>query len=153
MAAGGATLTGRGRPGGLRRAVYYLRFTARLLRGRPLPVVGGISITDACNLDCVHCWRKNQGAGHVPFEQVMDSLQGLHQMGARYLYIQGGEPFTWRDGDRTLADVVDAARRVGFFHVAVCTNGTFPLDARPDSFSVSLEGDAAACRSSTRTAA
>jgi MoaA/NifB/PqqE/SkfB family radical SAM enzyme len=61
-------------------------------------------------------------------------------MGARYLYVQGGEPFTWRDGALRLADVVEAAKAVGFFHVAVCTNGTFPLDAEPDSFSISIEG-------------
>ena len=61
-------------------------------------------------------------------------------MGARYLYIQGGEPFAWQDGSRRLDHVVDEAKGIGFFHVAVCTNGTFPLDADPDSFSVSLDG-------------
>jgi MoaA/NifB/PqqE/SkfB family radical SAM enzyme len=61
-------------------------------------------------------------------------------MGARYLYIQGGEPFAWQDGKKRLDQVVDKAKQIGFFHVAVCTNGTFPLEAEPDSFSVSLEG-------------
>ena len=139
MAARGATLRRR-RPGALRRAGYYARFAASLVRGKPLPVVGGISVTDVCNLDCAHCWRKNRGIGHAPLDRVQRSLEKLHAMGARYLYIQGGEPFTWRDGEHTLADVVRAARTAGFFHVAVCTNGTFPLAADPDSFSVSLEG-------------
>jgi len=82
--------------------------------------------------------------GHAPFEKARGSLEELYRLGARYLYIQGGEPFTWHDGTRTLADVVSAAREIGFFHVAVCTNGTFPLDVEPDSFSVSLEGRRAA---------
>jgi MoaA/NifB/PqqE/SkfB family radical SAM enzyme len=120
--------------------LYFLRVVAGLLAGRPLPVVGGISLTDACNLDCAHCWRKNQGRGHAPFQRVRESLRSLHAMGARYLYIQGGEPFTWQDGPRRLAHVVEEAKATGFFHVAVCTNGTFPLDAEPDSFSVSVEG-------------
>ena len=127
------------RPEG-RKIFYFLRVAAGLLAGRPLPVVGGISLTDACNLDCAHCWRKNQGRGHAPFDRVQESLRSLHAMGARYLYIQGGEPFTWQDGRRRLADVVEEAKSLGFFHVAVCTNGTFPLDADPDSFSVSVEG-------------
>ncbi|MGA2064536.1 MAG: radical SAM protein [Thermoguttaceae bacterium] len=128
----------RGSPG--RKAWYFLRLAGSLARGTPRPVVGGISLTDVCNLDCVHCWRKNQGAGHVPLGQVLTSLRTLYAMGARYLYIQGGEPFTWQDGSRRLDHVVDEAKGIGFFHVAVCTNGTFPLDAEPDSFSVSLEG-------------
>lgn len=122
------------------KAWYFLRVGASLVSGRSIPVVGGISLTDACNLDCAHCWRKNQGRGHAPWEQVQASLRTLFAMGARYLYIQGGEPFTWRDGGRRLEHIVEDAKRVGFFHVAVCTNGTFPLDAEPDSFSVSLEG-------------
>jgi Fe-coproporphyrin III synthase len=123
-----------------RKASYFLRFAVGLARRRPLPVVGGISLTDACNLDCAHCWRKNHGIGHAPFERVQTTLRTLFEMGARYLYIQGGEPFTWHDGDRRLEHVVEEAKSLGFFHVAVCTNGTFPLEADPDSFSISLEG-------------
>ncbi len=140
VAAGGdaVTLLPSGFPG--RKAAYFLRVAAGLARKRPIPVVGGISVTDVCNLDCAHCWRKNQGMGHVPFEQVRETLHTLYGMGARYLYIQGGEPFTWQDGNRRLDCIVEEAKQVGFFHVAVCTNGTFPLEAAPDSFSVSLEG-------------
>ncbi|MBN1910493.1 MAG: radical SAM protein [Pirellulales bacterium] len=132
------TLLGSGFPG--RKAAYFLRVAVSVVRKRPIPVVGGISVTDACNLDCVHCWRKSQGQGHVPFEQVQATLRTLYTMGARYLYIQGGEPFTWQDGSRRLDWIVKEAKQRGFFHVAVCTNGTFPLEAAPDSFSVSLEG-------------
>ena len=124
----------------LRKALYFLRFAGNLARGRQIPVVGGVSVTDACNLDCAHCWSKERGVGHVGFEQVRATLRKLHAMGARYLYIQGGEPFAWRDGKRRIGDVVEEAKRIGFFHVAVCSNGTFPLDAKPDAFSVSLDG-------------
>lgn len=124
----------------LRRLPYYARFALGWASGRPLPAIAGMSVTDVCNLDCGHCWRKNQGKGHVPYRRIVETLAELHATGGRYLYLQGGEPFCWRDGDLRLRDVVRAARRAGFFHVAVCTNGTFPLDAEPDSFSVSLEG-------------
>lgn len=142
----------------IRELPYFARFAARLAAGRPLPAVAGVSLTDVCNLDCAHCWRKNQGRGHAPWGKVLAALERLHSMGARYLYLQGGEPFTWADGRRRLADVVEAARAEGFFHVSVCTNGTFPLDAAPDSFSVSLEGrreshDAIRCGSYARVLA
>ncbi len=133
-------MTPQARTSLLRQAGYFLRLALSMLRRKPVSVVAGISVTDACNLDCAHCWRKNQGMGHVPFDQVLATLGQLYAMGGRYLYIQGGEPFTWRHGPRRLGDVVEAAKATGFFHVAVCTNGKFPLDARPDSFSISLEG-------------
>lgn len=126
------------------RTPYFAALAASILRGRPWPAIGGISVTDVCNLDCRHCWRKNRGQGHVPFTRVREALRRLYGLGARYLYIQGGEAFTWQDGNLRLGDVVRAAREQGFFHVNVCTNGTFPLAAEPDSFSVSLEGRPAA---------
>ncbi|MEI8191792.1 MAG: radical SAM protein, partial [candidate division NC10 bacterium] len=119
---------------------YLLSCAARLAVGRPPIAIGGISITDVCNLDCVHCWRRNGGRGHVPFVRILDALRRLRSMGVRYLYFQGGEAFTWSEGALRLRDVVAAAKAMGFFHVAVATNGTFPLDGDPDSFSVSLEG-------------
>jgi hypothetical protein len=53
-------------PGGCftRNAAYFLHVAASLARKRPVPIVGGISVTDICNLDCAHCWRKNQGCCH-----------------------------------------------------------------------------------------
>lgn len=134
----------RPRRGPLARAIetlaYYAKFAWRDLVGRSLPIVGGLSVTDVCNLDCRHCWRKNTGAGHQPFEAVVRVLEDFHARGVRYLYVQGGEPYTWRDGARDLRHVVRAAREIGFFHAAVCTNGTFPLAAPADTHWVSLDG-------------
>jgi MoaA/NifB/PqqE/SkfB family radical SAM enzyme len=76
----------------------------------------------------------------VSFEVIRRVLGALHAKGARYLYLQGGEPFVWRDGGKRLGDVVEEAKRAGFFHVTVCTNGTYRLDAEPDTFSLSIEG-------------
>jgi Fe-coproporphyrin III synthase len=124
----------------LSQVPYFLSFALRHALGRTLPAVAGISITDVCNLDCAYCWRHNGGKGHVPYPKIAASLRRLYAMGARYLYFQGGEAFAWSDGRLRLRDVVAEAKSLGFFHVAVCTNGTFPLDAEPDSYSVSLDG-------------
>ena len=57
-------------------------------------------------------------------------LTAAHARGFRELYFTGGEPMLWRDGDRTLEDAVRLARRIGFFHVHLYTNGTLGLDSR-----------------------
>ena len=104
-------------------AGYSFSFALCLIGGRPIPVIGGLAVTDECNLDCAHCWDKSRKKTHAPFDKVLSGLRELYSLGARYLYIQGGEPFTWRDGSRNLPDVVNAARETGFFHVKRYING------------------------------
>ena len=57
------------------------------------------------------------------------------------LVITGGEPFLWRDGERALNDVVSFAKKLGFFRIVVCTNGTFELESKADFLWVSLDGE------------
>ena len=54
-------------------------------------------------------------------------MRDAWQARIRELYFSGGEPMLWRDGGRTLEDAVVEARRIGFFHVHVYTNGTLGL--------------------------
>jgi len=123
------------------QAAYYTQFAvSTFLLRRPIPVIGGLAITDTCNLDCRHCWRKNTGKGPAAFETILHTMEVFFKKGVRYLYIQGGEPFTWQGAGYTLSDIVDSAKEIGFFHVAICTNGTFPLEPRPDTYWVSLDG-------------
>ena len=49
-------------------------------------------------------------------------------MGVRILFFCGGETFLWKDGERTLRDLVIEAKNMGFLIVNVVTNGTFPID-------------------------
>ena len=46
----------------------------------------------------------------------------------------------WRDGDRTVEDAVRLARRLGFFHVHLYTNGTLGLEPSADLVWVSIDG-------------
>jgi sulfatase maturation enzyme AslB (radical SAM superfamily) len=61
-------------------------------------------------------------------------------MGMRYLYIEGGEPFLWRDNSKSLKDVIHLAREIGFRFIVVYTNGTFPIIADAKTVFVSLDG-------------
>ena len=63
-------------------------------------------------------------------------------MGIRILFFCGGETFLWRDGEKTLRDLVVEAKEMGFLIVNVVTNGTFPLDLpEADLILLSLDGD------------
>jgi Fe-coproporphyrin III synthase len=108
--------------------------------GREYPFIGGIVITDRCNLHCRHCFVSGRNIPDLSFQEVISGLTSLYKMGLKNLYIEGGEPFLWRDGDRTLRDVIGVAREIGFRYIALYTNGTFPVETKADIVFVSLDG-------------
>jgi MoaA/NifB/PqqE/SkfB family radical SAM enzyme len=118
----------------------WFGLTTVLLRRRD-PIVGSLIVTDRCNLACRHCAVANIRRVNYPFEQLQADMRLLHGQGVRILFLYGGEPFLWRDHDRTLHDVVAEARRIGFLLVNVVTNGTYGLDLpEADLILVSLDG-------------
>jgi len=123
----------------LRKYAYFTLYYLRTQLGKKRPLLSGVKLSHACNLTCVHCpfWRKSPE--RLTFAQVTDALRLLHGQGVRIAIIEGGEPFLWRDGERTLNDVVREARRL-FFSVGVTTNGTFPIDTEADIVWVSIDG-------------
>lgn len=125
----------------LSQLFYYANYGFRnfILR-KPSPLLAGIALTDVCNLRCQHCVVNNSGRGHEPFALVQSWMDDFYHRGARILYLQGGEPRMWRDGEKELNDVIAYARKLGFFRVAVATNGTQPLDFDADLIWVSVDG-------------
>ena len=124
----------------------FLRFAAFgvktiLFRGKK-PILGTVIITDKCNLKCKHCSVNNITAIMHPYEKVKGEMEQLYQMGVRILFFCGGETFLWRDGDKTLCDLVIEAKRMGFLIVNTVTNGTFPLDLpEADLILLSVDGN------------
>jgi len=121
----------------------YLDFVARGLEarllGRRRPFLAGFKVTHRCNLRCRACpfWRRP--ADDIPYEAALRAMDALHRAGARLLILEGGEPFLWRDGRRTLEDLVRAAK-ARFYRVGIATNGTLPLESEADTLWVSLDG-------------
>ena len=106
------------------------------------PILGTVIITDKCNLSCKHCSVNNITAIIHPYEQIKKEMQQIFDMGVRILFFCGGETFLWRDGDRTLRDLVIEAKKMGFLIVNVITNGTFEIDLpEADLILLSLDGD------------
>ena len=112
-----------------------------LTRGKT-PILGTIIVTDKCNLHCKHCSVNNIIAVVHPYEQIKGEMRELYDMGIRILFFCGGETFLWRDGEKTLRDLVIEAKEMGFLIVNVVTNGTFPIDLpEADLILLSLDGD------------
>ena len=123
---------------GLRWGVSYI-LRASLRRRRP-PLVGGLALTDTCNLRCRHCSVGRNTFPEMSFAEARSALSRLRAKGIPVLYIEGGEPFLWRDAGRGLEDVVALARRLGFLYTIIYSNGTFPLRTSADAIFVSMDG-------------
>ncbi|TLM79431.1 MAG: radical SAM protein, partial [Actinobacteria bacterium] len=125
----------------LARLRYYAPYAWRyVVRRSASPLICGIAITDRCNLECRECHVSNTGQGDMPLAEVERIMRASYDRGCRELYFTGGEPMLWRDGDRTLDDAITLARRIGYFHVHVYTNGTQGLDSSADLMWVSVDG-------------
>lgn len=122
---------------------YFAKFGIRtILFKKKDPVLGTIIVTDKCNLKCKHCSVNNITAVIHPYEQIHDEMRQLYEMGIRILFFCGGETFLWKDGERTIRDLVVEAKKMGFLIVNVVTNGTYPLDLpEADLILLSLDGD------------
>ena len=106
------------------------------------PILGTVIVTDKCNLHCKHCSVNNITAVVHPYEKVRKEMQTLYDRGVRILFFCGGETFLWRDGEKSLRDLVIEAKAMGFLIVNVVTNGTFPIDLpEADLILLSLDGD------------
>ena len=123
--------------------LYFAFFGLKtiLLRKKD-PILGTIIVTDKCNLKCKHCSVNNKTAILHPYAQIKKEMQELYDMGIRILFFCGGETFLWRDGDKTIRDLVVEAKKTGFKIVNLVTNGTFTLDVpEADLILLSLDGD------------
>ncbi len=106
------------------------------------PILGTIIVTDKCNLSCKHCSVNNITAVVHPYTQMRREMQQLFDLGVRILFFCGGETFLWRDGEKTIRDLVIEAKEMGFLIVNVVTNGTYPIDLpEADLILLSLDGD------------
>jgi MoaA/NifB/PqqE/SkfB family radical SAM enzyme len=125
----------------INRVCFYANFTWNfVVRQRAEPLIYGIALTDRCNLVCRGCHVSNTGRRDMTWHEVVAALEGAWARGFRELYFSGGEPMLWRDGSHDLAEAIWEARRIGFFHVHVYTNGLLGLDIPADLVWVSMDG-------------
>lgn len=117
-------------------AQYYMR--ARFFNDKR-PILSGIKLTHRCTLKCRQCPYWQRPVPDLGWHQVREILPHLYERGIRIVILEGGEPLLWRDGDRTIHDVVAEAKKY-FYCVGVTTNGTLPMDVDTDIIWVSIDG-------------
>jgi MoaA/NifB/PqqE/SkfB family radical SAM enzyme len=107
---------------------------------RKMPLIRGLVLTNRCNLHCRHCDVATRGPKDLEFAEIRAAVSAFYREGGRCLYLEGGEPFLWRDGGHGLDDIVDYAHGLGYLTVVVYTNGTFPIRTSADTVFVSVDG-------------
>lgn len=123
------------------RLLFYAAYVWRfVLRQRPDPLIYGVALTDRCNLACRGCHVSNTGRPDMSWDHLITALQDAWSRGFRELYFSGGEPMLWSDGEHTLEDAIVEAKRIGFYHVHVYTNGLLGLKTSADLVWVSIDG-------------
>ena len=120
---------------------YGLYFARARLLGARGPLVGGINITSYCNLECVHCVYAAQSIPreHLTRAQIEAMWATFRRQGVRVLFLQGGEPTLWHDGDYGFNDLARDARKQ-FSQVACVTNAILPIDNPCDLVWISVDG-------------
>lgn len=108
--------------------------------GRDIPFIGGLVINDKCNLSCRQCRVSDNKGENLPYNDVEKGLKAFYDKGIRSVFIEGGEPFLWKDEKYRLDDIVNLARRIGFKTISIYTNGTLGIETSADVVFVSLDG-------------
>jgi MoaA/NifB/PqqE/SkfB family radical SAM enzyme len=124
------------------KAVWYglQYFVGYHLLRRRMPLIRGLVLTNRCNLWCLHCDVASRGPKDLSFKEATAAVDAFYREGGRTLYLEGGEPFLWRDGPHRFDDIVDHAHGLGYLTVVVYTNGTFPIRTSADTVFVSVDG-------------
>lgn len=119
--------------------MWYFK-NVMLKKEKPLQTV--LFITDYCNLRCKHCNESGHaGTTMKPYNKIKEELKYAYNEGSRFVDFEGGEPTLWQDGDYRINDLIDLAKKIGFFSTTVTTNGQNPFDnLKADSIWVSVDG-------------
>lgn len=120
-------------------AWWFVR--ARFL-GRRAPLQTVLFITDKCNLRCKHCSvYGSAGYRQRNFDDILADMRRSYAAGSRFIDLEGGEPTLWREGEKTINDIIDAAKSIGFFSITVTTNAQQDFSwIHPHSIWVSMDG-------------
>lgn len=117
-------------------------FVRARIFGRRAPLQTVLFISDRCNLQCKHCTvYQKENQHNMTYEQVREQLEYAYGLGSRFVDFEGGEVTIWKDGDYRINDLIDLARKIGFYSCTITTNAQLPFaGSHADSIWVSLDG-------------
>lgn len=126
------------------KQLFYLAqwFVRARFFGRKAPLQTVLFITDKCNLRCKHCSvYGSAGYRQRKFDDILEDMKESYRLGSRFIDLEGGEPTLWKEGEKTINDIIDAAMAMGFFSVTVTTNAQQDFSwIHPNSIWVSMDG-------------
>ena len=118
--------------------IKYL--TKHWILGKTDPLICGLVLHNKCNLRCRHCTIVDRPSATMSYEEAVHVMDSFYEEGGRCVYLEGGEPFIWKDNSHTMEDVVAYARNRGYYAVIIYTNGTKPLVSDANTLFVSVDG-------------
>jgi MoaA/NifB/PqqE/SkfB family radical SAM enzyme len=129
------------RAGIMKHVIYGIKYIInhQIFRATT-PLICGLTVTNKCNLQCRQCRIAERGLRKLHFAEALQAMDAFYDQGGRTLYLQGGEPFVWRDGKFRLNDIVDYSHKIGYLATIIYTNGTFPLETAADTVFISIDG-------------
>ncbi len=104
------------------------------------PLICGIVLHNKCNLQCRHCRVTSRDTEAISFEEAASVIDSFYEEGGRTLYLEGGEPFLWKDNNYTIEDIIQYSHNKGFHSSIIYTNGTLALKTSADTVFISVDG-------------
>jgi MoaA/NifB/PqqE/SkfB family radical SAM enzyme len=129
----------------LGQMAHYAGWFLKSKVGVKQPLVLTMVVTYRCNLNCEHCMiyenlDKIPQPHFIPYGDAVEEMRSFYDEGARILFFEGGEPTIWKDGERTLKDLIAAGKEMGYYVTGYTTNGTGAIFQESDVISISLDG-------------
>ena len=81
--------------------------------------------TSKCNLFCKHCYIGDTTPSKkriLSFKEWQSLIKQAHELGAIKCQFIGGEPFLYKDGNKSLLDLVQYAKEIGFESIEIFSN-------------------------------
>jgi len=112
----------------------------RQLFKKDTPLICGLVLHNKCNLQCRHCRVNSRDTEAMSFNEATVVMDSFYEEGGRTLYLEGGEPFLWKDNNYSIEDIIKYSHNKGFHSTIIYTNGTFPLKTSADTVFISVDG-------------
>ncbi|KPL14238.1 MAG: hypothetical protein AMS26_11450 [Bacteroides sp. SM23_62] len=121
--------------------VYGIKYiVGRQILKQDKPLICGLVLHNKCNLRCRHCSVTGRDTPAMSYMEATSVIDSFYEEGGRTLYLEGGEPFLWKDNHHDLEDIIQYADDKGYYASIIYTNGTLPLKTSADTVFISVDG-------------
>lgn len=125
----------------MKHVIYGIKYLSQYwFSGVRNPLICGLVLHNKCNLRCKHCSIVDRPEAKMSFDDAVNVIDNFYTKGGRCLYLEGGEPFIWKDNSYTMENIVVYAKNKGYYAVIIYTNGLKPIESEADTIFVSVDG-------------